>query len=624
MIVTLAGHVDHGKTALVRALTGIDTDRLEIEKKRGLTIELGFAYAEFEGTRVGFVDVPGHQKFIRNMIAGVSSEQFAMLVVAADEGPMPQTAEHLDIIETIGLKRGIVVFSRADLADQEHREKTETSTQALLKGSFLQDAECFWCCSHSGDGLDEIKGAIAAAASEGAGTVANDEQHFRLCVDRAFHLSGAGLIVTGAVHSGRIQVGDTLVSSRVNRALRVRSLRVADQSAEIAARGDRAAVNILGLELEQVKRGDWLLAPQAVQPTRRVSLDFQAIRRLPRSLRKWTSVHVHHGAAHLTGRLCLVERGALEAGERCLADCLLDEPVIAKWGDRVLVRDAASEWTLGGGPVIDTCIAKRGGRNWRQARNELLVALASDDAGASLHSALAHKPLIPLASMAALRNLSESHLQGSLKAGVRSIEVDGHLYATLEDTYARAKRDVLQRIDAWHRLKPDTLGLGIDSLRKTSEIPSALLRELIVHLAATKKIRVHAGVLQRAGFQPSHSDNETRLLQALNDLANKTPTLGDIEKLLPVAPRELRQSAKRLESEGALVFVNDRRLLHRDTLDEAIALARRLDTPDGFAVREFRDLAGHGRNACIDILEYLDRSGITRRVGDRRRINSGR
>ena len=626
MIVTLAGHVDHGKTALVRALTGVDTDRLEIEKKRGLTIELGFAYGEFEGRRVGFVDVPGHHKFIRNMIAGVSSEQLALLVVAADEGPMPQTAEHLDILETIGLRRGIVVMTRADLADEERRITSMTATQSLLEGSFLESAEILWCSVRSEEGLDALKHAIAAAARDTRGptkSVPNEkEHHFRLCVDRAFNLTGAGLIVTGCVHSGSLREGDSTTSSRIDRTVRVRSIRVSDSNAKTAQLGDRTALNLTGLELKQVVRGDWFLAPEAKQSSNRISLEFQAVKRLPRALRKWTRIHLHHGAQHLTGRLALIDTDRLEAGESCLVDCLLDEPIPAKWGDRVLIRDAASEITLGGGPVIDTCIAERRGRKWAQGRTSLLRALSETNPIDSLQEALTHRNLISLPAFCSLRNMPETVVvEGLPSAGIRQVEMGSSSNVILQTTYQQYESKILESIGNWHREHPASQGMSIDSLRKESQIPNTLLRELIATLARAKKVAIRSGALQLPSFRATRSQNELSLLNALQDASNRSPTLGDLSKLLSIELNELRKAAKRLETTGEIVFVNDRRLIGFQTLDDSIDLAKSLDSRQGFSVREFRDRSGHGRNACIDILEYLDRRGITRRVGDRRHIN---
>ena len=617
MIVTLAGHVDHGKTALVRALTGVDTDRLEIEKKRGLTIELGFAYAEIEGKRIGFVDVPGHRKFIRNMIAGVSRQQFAMLVVAADEGPMPQTAEHLDILETVGLTQGIVVFSRADLADDERRAKTKADTQALLQGSFLENTETVCCASSTGEGLAEVKRALARAARNLDVSPTRDSTYFRLCVDRAFHLSGTGLVVTGCPHSGHVQVGATLTSSRTGRGLRVRGLRVADRDADTAHPGDRTALNVTGIELKEVRRGDWLIAREANQPTQHLSLAFRTVRRLPKSLRQWTSIHVHHGAAHLTGRLRLVDARTLDAGESCLVDCLLDAPIVAKWGDRVLVRDAASESTLGGGPVIDIGIAERSRRT--RGKSELLRALAKDNALDSLAAALTHKRLIPLRAFASLRNVPESSVLDRLpKAGIRCLKVDAEQHLTLDRTCHEAEAEVLRRVDHWHQAHPDAQGLSLGALRQESAIPAILMRHVVAQLVASKEIDIHAGTLRRQTFEASRSEQERDLLRVLQEPSNKTPTLGDLAGSL--SPQALLTAAKRLESTGDLVFINARRLLHRETLEDAIALAKRLDTPQGFTVRDFRDISGFGRNACIDMLEYLDRKGVTQRLGDRRRV----
>lgn len=625
MIVTLAGHVDHGKTALVRALTGADTDRLEIEKRRGLTVELGFAYGEFGSRRVGFVDVPGHHKFIRNMIAGVSSEQFALLVVAADEGPMPQTAEHLDILETIGLRRGIVVMTRADLADEERRILSMSATQSLLEGSFLESAEILWCSVRSEEGLDVLKHRIAAAGGSQEPTdvcIRAKDQYFRLCVDRAFNLTGAGLIVTGCVHSGNVQEGDSITSSRIDRSVRVRSIRVSDSEAKTAELGDRAALNLTGLDLEQVVRGDWFLAPEAKQSTNRISLEFQAVKRLPRALHKWTRIHLHHGAQHLTGRLALIDFDRLEAGEACLVDCLLDQPIPAKWGDRVLVRDAASEITLGGGPVIDTRIAERTGRKLAEGRTVLLRALSHLNPIDSLRAALSHKSLISLPDFCSLRNLPErAVLEGLPASGIRCIETGSHTDLVLQSSYQEYESKILAAIDNWHTKNPASQGLSIDFLRSGSQISSTLLRDLVAALVRTRKVIIRSGMLQLPNFRATRSQQELSLMSALQDASSRSPTLGDLSKLLSIEPAEVRKAAKRLEAGGEIVFVNDRRLVASQTLDNSIKLAKALNAPEGFSVGEFRDKSGHGRNACIDILEYLDRRGITRRMGDRRRVN---
>ena len=626
MIVTLAGHVDHGKTALVHALTGVDTDRLEEEKKRGLTIELGFAYGEFEGVRVGFVDVPGHHRFIRNMIAGVRSEQFALFVIAADEGPMPQTEEHLDILETIGLSSGIIAMTRVDLADEARRAESLEATRSLIAGTFLENAEILWCSARSGEGIDDLKRAIATAARSRVAKLEEsraDERHFRLCVDRAFSLSGAGLIVTGAVHSGCLREGESVVTGQLGRPVRVRSIRVSDQPADFASYADRAALNLTGLDAEQVSRGDWILAAEARRFTNRVSLRFRAVRHLQRRLRKWTSIHLHHGAEHALGRLAFVDVEALEAGETCIADCLIDQPILAKWGDRVLVRDAASEFNLGGGPVIDTCIAERKGRRWADGRLALLEALAREEPMDSLKEALSLRPLIDLESFCQLRNLSESKILSALPSrDIRCIEFDSRRELVLESTSKQAEGRILDSLRTWHSEHPEARGMGVDSLRKQSEVPKALLRDVISRLAATKRVSISSGKLYLPGFQARRSRNETSLLRALREADTRAPTLGDLTKLLSLDLDLVKQAAKRLESSGEIIFVTDRRIIESRTLDDAINLAKTLDSPEGFTVREFRDRSGYGRNSTIDILEYLDRTGITRRVGDRRHMNA--
>ncbi len=637
MIVTLAGHVDHGKTSLVRALTGVDTDRLEIEKQRGLTIELGFAYGEFDSVRIGFVDVPGHHRFIRQMIAGVSSEQFALLVVAADEGPMPQTLEHLEVLEAIGLRRGLVVLTRIDCADATRRQQSREALARLLAGSFLEHAQVLSCSAHTGEGLAALGSALAAGARsmlEPASESVPDtsaraaEQHFRMCVDRAFTLPGAGLVVTGAVHSGQLQSGDMIVSGQIDRSARVRSMRVCDVEASCARTGDRVALNLTGYDLEDVKRGDWLLTSADKTPTSRVSLMFRAARNLPRPLHTWTRVHLHHGAWHGTGRLTLIDAQRLAAGEACLVDCLLDRPILAKWGDRLLLRDAASAYTLGGGAVIDTCIAERRGRSRGASRARLLAALSQADPIAALRCTLVHTRLVPLSAFLALRNVPESLVMERLSAaGILCLDTEPHRQLILASEYQNLQDNILKYVEKWHVGQPTSRGMSISILQREVAphgVPDALLRHLVAHLVSSRKLAIRAGKLHLPSFQAHRTADENILLAALESAPAKAPTLGDLAKLTAFDAARMKRVAQRLEAAGELVFVNDRRVLTARTLDACIELAHELDTQPGFTVREFRDASGQGRNACIDILEYLDRLGMTRRLGDRRHVNQWR
>lgn len=622
MIVTLAGHVDHGKTALVRALTGIDTDRLEEEKTRGLTIELGFAYGTFGGMRIGFVDVPGHHKFVRNMIAGVSNRQFALLVVAADEGPMPQTAEHLDILETLGVTQGIVVMARSDLADETRRVETLSATQALLNDSFLESARVIWCSSQSGEGLRELESVLCAAARSHVSRGADqrlEEQHFRLCIDRSFHLTGAGLVVTGAVHSGRIRQGDRVVSGRLGRSARVRSIRVSDLQADAAGPGDRAALNLTGLDLEQVSRGDWMLAPDARQLADRISLEFRATARLPRPLSRWTSIHLHHGAEHVTGRMVLLNSDQLDATDACLVDCLLDEPLLAKWGDPVLVRDAGSQYTLGGGPVIDTCIAGR--REKKSARIGLLEALQEQDPEIALLGALQHKRLISPSAFASLRNIPEVRILDCQSSHqLRRVELDSGRELMLERHAVESQNAVIALIKESHRANPKARGLRIRELGTQADLPAEVLHHVISRLVADKRLGIASGRVFDPEFNAQLGETETALLRALEDPESEIPTLGDLGKALGKDLSSVTRIAKRLEAAKHIVFLNQRRIIRPEPLMNCANLAQSLDSSNGFTVREFSDACGYGRNACIDILEYLDRTGVTRRAGDRRHV----
>ena len=405
MIVATAGHVDHGKTLLVKALTGTDTDRLPEEKKRGLTIDLGFAYWQpADGPVIGFVDVPGHERFVRNMLAGVGIVDIALLVVAADDGVMPQTREHLAILDLLGISTGVVALTKIDRVDPARVDEVADSVRAVLSDTRLAGAPVFPLSAHTGDGVAEL----AAHLEELARTLdARDAGgHFRLAVDRCFTIAGAGLVVTGSVFSGQASVGETVLLSPPGITARIRGLHAQNRQAETARAGQRCALNLAGAELDKdhVHRGDWVLSEAAHAPTARFDAELRVLANEARALKHWTPMHLHLGAADVTCRVAVLEGGRIAPGETGLAQLVLDHAIGALAGDRFILRDQSARRTVAGGRIIDPFAPARG--RSRPARLGQLGALRHEDPAAALAGLVAAVPEgIELNRFALARNL---------------------------------------------------------------------------------------------------------------------------------------------------------------------------------------------------------------------------
>ena len=616
MIVTLAGHVDHGKTSIVKALTGVDTDRLAEEKRRGLTIDLGFAYADLGDQRVGFVDVPGHHRFVHNMVAGVAGRQYALLVVAADDGVMPQSGEHLQILRLLGLTSGVVALNKIDRVNEERAHAAREEIGHLVAGSFLADARIIPISCATGRGVDELRQALTQAAKEAATKDSADSAvaPFRLAVDRAFPVRGSGLVATGTVVSGTGRLGDQLALAGNGKALRVRGLRVQDRTANAAAPGDRAAVNLAGARQGDVGRGDWLLEPTMREPTTRFALRLQVLDDFPRKLRHNAPVHVHHATSHSHGRVLLIDGAGLEPGSEALVDVLCETPLHVKVGDRLVLRDHARERTLGGGQVYDVAPTTRRRSPQRRAR---LAAIAPHDAGATL-AALAHAAPVPATAFARHWNLRPERMAELAQ---------GHGLAPLNDRWlhpswlAGATTLVRDALAAHHRKQPNSDGLTAQQVATTTtELNSD--ETLLALQAATDAgtLRFAQGRYRLAAHRAAVPAEVQRAFDRVRKLLDnhQPPSVGDLAKRLKRPFAELEAMLRPLPGHGFLVRVSDNRYFLPSRLRELAALATELAADSPFTVRQFRDASGIGRNIVIDVLEHFDSIGFTRRQGDTR------
>lgn len=630
VIVATAGHVDHGKTTLVRGLTGTDTDRLPEEKKRGLTIDLGFAYIDVgETARLGFVDVPGHERFVKNMLAGVATIDHALLVVAADDGVMPQTVEHLAILDLMGISEGSVALTKIDRVDPARIAEVEAQIAALLAPTPLAGAPVFRTSGTTGAGMEELQAHLTALARVHAARPAAGR--FRLAIDRCFTLPGAGLVVTGAVFSGEVRSGDHLRLSPGGREVRVRGLRALDRDAETGRAGERCALNITGPDADRdsIRRGDWLVDLRRNTPTRRIDVRLKLLAQEARPLKHWSPVHVHLGAADLTGRVALLDTRELAPGHSALAQLLLDQPTDTVFGDRFILRDQSARRTIAGGHVIDPAAPARG-----RARPDRLAALAALDApdhATALAGLLACVPSgVDLDAFALARNLGEeTATRVFASADMVSVPSASGPVGVARAVWDKLCADLPATLAEWHEQHPDTLGPQEIALAKTTpgRPAAAILRAAVLALAARGEVTRTGMVVHLPDHKPRLSDADDALWQRVAEMldqgGHRPPRVREIAEALEQTPEAMTAFLSRCMRFGLLLPVAGNRFFPPAAVRELAAIAVTLagETDDGaFDAATYKDRSGIGRNLTIELLEFFDSAGFTRRTGNVRHI----
>jgi len=620
MIVGTAGHIDHGKSTLVKALTGVDCDRLKEEKARGITLDLGYAYAD-EG-RLGFVDVPGHERLVHNMLAGATGIDFVLLVVAADDGPMPQTREHLAIVDLLDLRRGAVALTKVDAVAPERRAAARAEVAALLAGTALEGAPVFEVSATQGEGVAALHdhllsepGRLAARAAAGG---------FRHAIDRCFTLQGVGLVVTGTAFSGRIAVGDAVTITPPGLAARVRGIHAQDRSAQSGRAGERLALNLAGdFGKEDVSRGMWVVGPALHAPISR----FHARLRVPAAaeapVRHWMPVHVHLGAADILGRVALLEGEALAPGEAMLAEVILEKPAGALWGDHFILRDASATRTLGGGRVLDIFPPTRHKR--APERLDFLRLLEQPDPAPALAHALARQPAGTRLDRYALnRNLAADEAQ-ALWRGMGLVvvyEADGRSGFSQENWLALRAR-LLEAARAEHERAPDMIGVERDRLRRLTlpTLSRAAFDRLTFELLDSGELAQSGSWLHlpehRAALAATDADLWRTLRPLLEAALYNPPRVRDIAKATGIAEETVRGLMKRVARVGEAYPVAHDHYFSAVAVADLAGRVARLCGRDGTArAAALRDEIGGGRKVAIHILEFFDRVGYTRRVRD--------
>ena len=632
MIVGTAGHIDHGKTALVHALTGVDADRLPEEKKRGITIELGYAALEVPGSEpIGFVDVPGHEKLVRTMVAGASGMDIALLLIAADDGVMPQTREHLVILSMLGVRQLVVVITKIDKVDPDTQAQRVREAQALCDSDGWSDVPHFAVSAVNGEGIDTLKTYLLSQAQAWAqhqASLSSPADGFRMALDRAFTLDGIGTVVAGSIASGEVRVGDALCLAHApDRTYRVRSLHSHHRSMIKARAGQRCAIGLVGLDRDLVARGQTLCDPRIAITTQRPEVLLTVAASEEKMLRSGTRVHVHTGTMDVLASVAILGQASIAPGESALVQLLTQQPVHVWWGDRVVLRDASASRTLAGGPVIEP----EGLARYRQTpqRLQYLHGQTTVNAMARLSSALAHATY-GISASATLRAHGWVHWPFELReiSGLVLDEAQSWLvHASQLQAHESAVLSMLQR---FHTQWPEEVGPDLQRARRLClpRMPEALWAGLISQLVKQSKLGSRHGFLHlpEHGEQLRQADLVVaqRALPLLLQGRFDPPWIRDMAADTRLPETQLRSVLSRLAKTGQVHQVVKDLYYHPKVVQELSQLARELIAEHGALVAaDFRDATGLGRKRAIQILEFFDRIGFLRRVGDHHLLRPG-
>lgn len=623
MIVGTAGHIDHGKTALLQALTGQAGDRRREERERGMTIDLGYLYAALEpgAALTGFIDVPGHERFTHNMLAGAQGIDLVLLVVAADDGVMPQTREHLAIVELLGIPRALVAISKCDRVDPARVQAVREQIESLLVPGPYAGAPQIALSSVTGEGVETLRLALLDAQRDVLQR--SSRGGFRLAIDRAFSVAGAGIVVTGTALSGQVAVGDTLMLGPLGKSVRVRGLHAQNQAAEIGVAGQRVALNLSAerLALEQIHRGHWLVSEWLYAPTQRLDIDMRLLASEAKAFEHFQTVHVHLGTQDVTGRVALLEGASVAPGERMFAQILLNAPVQAVKGDPLILRDQSAQRTLGGGRVLDPFAPTRHRRS--PERLAQLQALATRHALEDVLPALLLNSETGLDPRRLERQFNRPRDTWVLPANIRLIDTRQSPLLFSADRWEALKAPLLGHLARFHQLEPDQMGPDRDRLRRFAgtSLHRPTFISLVDELLTSGAMLASGPWLHLPEHQVRLSEEDEALWRQLQPLFEQAgfnaPWVRDLGHD-EVTVRLLLRKMARL----GLVHQVVRDLFYTEAVIRRLAamLVQLAAQNPVIQVTAFRDAVGLGRKRSIQILEYFDRLGLTRRFGDKRHL----
>jgi selenocysteine-specific elongation factor len=635
MIVGTAGHIDHGKTSLVRALTGVDTDRLKEEKARGISIDLGFAYLPApDGSVLGFVDVPGHEKFVHNMLAGATGIDFVLLTIAADDGVMPQTREHLAIVDLLGIERGVVALTKTDLTAAPRQAEVIAEIGQLLKDTGLEGAEIVPVSTVTGDGIEQLRAQLfdAARTIHARATA----ERFRLAVDRSFTLAGAGTVVTGTVLSGTVSTGDRVTISPSGLLARVRSIHAQNRPTERGVAGERCALNLAGdgISKDAIARGQVVLDPDLHAPTDRIDASLRLLASEQKPVTQWMPARLHHAATETGARIVLLGDTPIPPGGEAYVQIVLDRPIAAAAGDRFVLRDTTAQRTIGGGKFLDLRAPSRKRRT--PERLALLKAHLIAEPERALTALLDIAPhYVDLTAFARDRALTETQLQTICQnlAVIKASAAD-RVFALSAPVWQQLKRGLLAALQSFHAANPDLPGIGLERLRLQLEprLPAPAFLSILQGLVRNKEIALDGAWVRLSGHEVRLTPEDEKLWQKIAPLLGgaerfRPPRVRDLATLLSQREPDVRRLLKLVGRMGKADEVAHDHFFLRETVAEMVGIVVDLGatSPNAqFTAAQFRDRVDNGRKVAIQILEFFDRHGVTLRRGDLRRINKHR
>lgn len=623
-IIGTAGHVDHGKTCLIQALTGIDTDRLKEEKKRGITIELGFAWMDVPGgERVGIVDVPGHEKFVKNMLSGVGGMDLVMLVVAADEGIMPQTIEHLDILSILGIRHGVIVITKTDLAEPEFVDLVEEDIRELVKGTFLEKAPVVPVSVYKNQGIDKLKEILYQMYRELPDH--KETRAFRLPVDRVFSLKGFGTIVTGTLLGGKIKKDQEAYLYPENLPVKIRTIQVHETGVGEAHAGQRVALNLPDRKKEEISRGDVVACKNTMYPSMMADVALSVLRHTERTVKNGSRVHVYHGTKELLGKVILLDREELKAGETCYAQLRLEEETVMEKGDRFVIRFYSPAETIGGGCILDACPGKR-----KRHDEKALEACRIKEEGTKEEllelSVREHRgSFFTLDELAGRSSLDRSGLGGLAQTLVkkgRLIQLDEKLYIHREemDFYQKKAENIL---NDFHREFPLKEGMGIEEMRSRMKLGNPRITDEIFEVLKSHKIiKEEQGLISKKRFKVVLKEDEDAIVKEIlthYEDAAFAPLATELYLKEHRSQKKFKPVLISLLNKKSLIRLDEQYCVHRDWYEKAKEAFRELaETKEKILLGEYRDYLGCSRKVAVALLEHFDKNGFTKKTEEGR------
>lgn len=629
VIVGTAGHVDHGKTCLIKALSGIDTDRLKEEKKRGITIELGFAnLIDTDGVHIGIIDVPGHEKFVKNMLAGIGGIDLVLLVIALDEGVMPQTVEHFEILKMLQIRQGIVVLTKSDTVDSEWADMVEEDVRELIKGSFLEQAELIRVSSYTGENIDVLRQKIVTMAKQ-AGKRREEKELFRLPIDRVFTMEGFGTVVTGTLVEGMCEAGEEVMVYPQERLLKIRGVQSHGQKEEKASAGQRTAINLAGIKKEELSRGQVLAYPGSLVNSTMVDATLRLFDSTQRKLKNGDRVHLSYGSAQAIGKVILLDCEVVEAGQEALVQIRFDDPICVKRNDKFIIRFYSPVETFGGGTILNPAADKH-----KRGQEDIIESLRLKKTGTDMEileqMVNEESRRFPEAKdLAAWMDLTVSEAEQMLDT-LRNKKKILHLNdgSFVGKAYWEKVSELANQVLAhFHRENPIVEGMDREELKsrlaermhlKSGKKAEALMAEL----EKRKVITIQGSIVSVAGFTVSYSDEASQMMTDMENIYKKAGIeVPSTDELLGAYKdrKQARQVLSELTKKGILVKAGTGVLMHKEHWDRALSVLRdHLASHPQITLGEFRDLLGTSRKYAVMLLETYDQMKITKKIGDAR------